>query len=395
MPVLRFVMRSIYFDYNATTPLDAAVREAMMPFLDEVWGNPSSVHHLGRKARAYLDEFRERTSKVLGCKPSEVIFTSGGTESANLAIFGSARSLKAKGRHIITSAVEHHAVLHSFQYLAKHEGFETTILPVNREGFISPDDLRRALRPDTVLVSVMAANNETGTIQPVAELGKICQERGVLFHTDAVQWFGKEPFSGVQQFNADFVSICAHKFHGPKGAGALFIKSPLHPDPILFGGSHENERRAGTENMPAIAGFVEALERFVTTPVFSSLKLKPLADRLVQLIDRIPGVHLVGPRERRLANTVSFLVDGADSISLLASLDLEGICASSGSACSAGSIEPSHVITALGYDQELANSLVRFSLGRDSSLAEVEFTESVLPKIIRQVQRTEKAGKSL
>ena len=388
-------MRSIYFDYNATTPLDAAVREAMMPFLGEVWGNPSSVHHLGRKARAHLDEFRERTAKVLGCKPSEVIFTSGGTESANLAIFGAARSLKAKGRHIITSAVEHHAVLHSFQYLAKHEGFETTILPVNREGFISPDDLRRALRPDTVLVSLMAANNEIGTIQPVAELGKICQESGVLFHTDAVQWFGKEPFSGVQQFNADFVSICAHKFHGPKGAGALFIKSPLHPDPILFGGSHENERRAGTENMPAIAGFVEALERFVTTPVFSSLKLKPLADRLVQLIDRIPGVHLVGPRERRLANTVSFLVEDADSISLLASLDLEGICASSGSACSAGSIEPSHVITALGYDQELANSLVRFSLGRDSSLAEVEFTESVLPKIIRQVQRTEKAGKSL
>jgi len=388
-------MRSIYFDYNATTQLDPQVREAMMPFLNEVWGNASSVHHIGRKARAYLDEFRERSAKVLGCKPSEVIFTSGGTESANLAIFGAARMLKPKGRHIITSAVEHHAVLHSFQYLAKHEGFEATILPVNREGFISPEDLRRALRTDTVLVSLMAANNEIGTIQPVAEFGKICQERGVLFHTDAVQWFGKEPFSGVQQFNADFVSICAHKFHGPKGAGALFIKSPLHPDPILFGGSHENERRAGTENLPAIAGFVEALEQFVPNPVFSSIKLKPLADRLVQLIDQIPGVHLVGPRERRLANTVSFLVEGADSISLLASLDLEGICASSGSACSAGSIEPSHVISALGYDRALANSLVRFSLGRESSIEEVEFTESVLPEVIRQVQRTEKVGKSL
>src|SRR5690348_4316945 len=380
-------MRSIYFDYNATTPLDSAVRVAMMPFLGEVWGNPSSVHHIGRKARAFLDEFRERTAKVLGCKPSEVIFTSGGTESANLAIFGAARMLKSKGRHIITSAVEHHAVLHSFQYLAKHEGFEATILPVNREGLISPDDLRSALRPDTVLVSLMAANNEIGSIQPVAELGKICRECGVLFHTDAVQWFGKESFSGVQQFNADFVSICAHKFHGPKGAGALFIKSPLHPDPILFGGSHENERRAGTENLPAIAGFVEALERFVTKPVFSKEKLEPLASRLLQLIESLPGVHFVGSREHRLANTVSFLVEDADSISLLANLDLEGICASSGSACSAGSIEPSHVISALGFDRELANSLVRFSLGRDSSGAEVEFTEKVLPEVIRRAQR--------
>ncbi|HWC58673.1 MAG TPA: cysteine desulfurase family protein [Verrucomicrobiae bacterium] len=388
-------MRSIYFDYNATTPLDPQVREAMLPFLGEVWGNPSSVHHVGRKVRAFLDEFRERTAKVLGCKPSEVIFTSGGTESANLAIFGAARSLKSKGRHIITSAVEHHAVLHSFQYLAKHEGFEATILPVNREGLISPDDLRKALRPDTVLVSLMAANNEIGTIQPVAELGKICRERGVLFHTDAVQWFGKEPFSGVQQFNADFVSVCAHKFHGPKGAGALFIKSPLHPDPILFGGSHENERRAGTENVAGIAGFVEALERFVPQPVFSKEKLAPLSSRLIKLVDRIPGVHFVGTRENRLANTVSFLVEGADSISLLANLDLEGICASSGSACSAGSIEPSHVISALGYDRELANSLVRFSLGRESSLEEIEFTEKVLPEVIHRAQRTEKVGKTL
>jgi cysteine desulfurase len=388
-------MRSIYFDYNATTPLDPLVREAMLPFLGEFWGNPSSVHHVGRKARAFLDEFRERTAKVLRCRPSEVIFTGGGTESANLAIFGAARMMKPKGRHIITSAVEHHAVLHSFQYLAKHEGFEATILPVNREGLISPDDLRMALRADTVLVSLMAANNEIGTIQPVAELGKICQERGVLFHTDAVQWFGKEPFAGVQQFHADFVSVCAHKFHGPKGAGALFIKSPLHPDPILFGGSHENERRAGTENMAGIAGFVEALERFVPQPVFSSLTLAPLSSRLIELIDRIPGTHFVGPREHRLANTVSFLVEGADSISLLANLDLHGICASSGSACSAGSIEPSHVISALGYDRELANSLVRFSLGRESTLEEIEFTEKVLPEVIRQVQRTEKVGKSL
>lgn len=388
-------MRSIYFDYNATTPLDAQVREAMLPFLGDVWGNPSSVHHIGRKARAFLDEFRERMAKVLHCKPSEVIFTSGGTESANLAIFGAARMLKPRGRHVITSAIEHHAVLHAVEYLAKRDGFEITILPVDREGLISPEDLRNAIRPDTVLVSLMAANNEIGTLQPVAELGAICRKHGVLFHTDAVQWFGKEPFSNIQQFNADFVSICAHKFHGPKGAGALFIKSPLHPDPILFGGSHENERRAGTENLAAIAGFVEALERFVPTPVFDAPKLSLLASRLISLLDSLPGVHFVGSIEHRLANTVSFLVEGADSISLLANLDLEGICASSGAACSAGSIEPSHVITALGCQRELANSLVRFSLGRDSSIAEVEWVEKVLPEVVRRSQRTEKVGKTL
>jgi cysteine desulfurase len=388
-------MRSIYFDYNATTPLDPVVREAMLPFLGEVWGNPSSVHHVGRKARAFLDEFREKTAKVLRCKPSEVIFTSGGTESVNLAIFGASRMLKAKGRHIITSAVEHHTVLHSFQYLAKNEGFETTILPVNREGLISADALAREIRPDTVLVSLMAANNEIGSIQPVAEFGKICRERGVLFHTDTVQWFGKEPFSGVQQFNADLISICAHKFHGPKGAGALFINSPLLPDPILFGGSHENERRAGTENLAAIAGFVTALEHFVVKPVFPKDKLSELSSRLIQLIDHIPGVHFVGSREQRLANTVSFVVEVADSISLLANLDLEGVCASSGSACSAGSIEPSHVVSALGVDASLANSLIRFSLGRDSSFEEVDYVESVLPEIIVRSQRPEKAGKNL
>ena len=388
-------MPSIYFDYNATTPLDPGVREAMLPFLGEIWGNPSSVHHIGRKARAFLDEFRERTANVFHCKPSEVIFTSGGTESANLAIFGCARLLKSKGRHIITSAIEHHAVLHAFEYLTKNEGFELTVLPVNREGLISPESLAEAIRPDTVLVSLMAANNEIGTIQPVAELGKICGDRGVLFHSDAVQWFGKEPFNGIHQFNADLVSVCAHKFHGPKGAGALFVKSPLHPDPIIFGGSHENERRAGTESLSAIAGFVSALENFVPKPVFPEEKLARLSSRLISALDNIEGVQFVGSREKRLANTVSFVVEGADSISLLANLDLEGICASSGSACSAGSIEPSHVITALGVKPEFANSLVRFSLGRASTAEEVASVEKFLPEIIRRSQVTEKTAKSL
>jgi cysteine desulfurase len=379
-------MQTVYFDYNATTPLDPQVRAAMLPFLGEVWGNPSSVHHVGRQARALLDEARERAAKVLGSKPSEVVFTAGGTESANLAIFGTARLLKSKGRHIITSAIEHHAVLRCCIYLARNEGFEVSILPVDREGLVSPDSLAKALRPDTILVSVMAANNEIGTIQPVAELGAICRQRGVLFHTDAVQWFGKETFEDVHQFNADLVSICAHKIHGPKGAGALYVRSPLQPAPTQLGGSHENERRAGTENLAGIIGFVEALERFVRTPVFVKERLAPLTGRLIQLIERLPGVQFVGSRERRLANTVAFVVAGSDSIPLLAGLDLEGICASSGSACSAGSLEPSHVIEALGVEPRLANSLIRFSLGRESSMQEVERVEQVLPEVIRRAQ---------
>ncbi len=382
-------MRTIYFDYNATTPLDAAVRDAMLPYFGEVWGNPSSVHHVGQRARAALDDVRDRVAKILGAKPSEVIFTSGGTESNSLAIFGSARLLKPKGKHLITSVIEHHAVLHCFDYLEKKEGFEVTRLPVNRDGRVSPDDLKRAIRPDTTLVSIMAANNKIGTIQPVAEFGAICRERGIIFHTDAVQWFGKEPFTSVAQFNADLVSVCAHKFHGPKGAGLLFIKSPLLPDPILFGGGHENERRAGTENLAAIVGLVEAMERFFPTPVFSRTKLSPLVSKLTALLAGLPGVQLVSPREGSLVNTVSFLVERADSISLLANLDLEGICASSGSACSAGSLEPSHVISALGVKKALANSLVRFSLGRENTMEEVDFAVKVLPDAIRRAQRPE------
>lgn len=387
-------MRTIYLDYNATTPLDPQVRAAMLPFLEDVWANPSSVHHAGRKARVFLDECRERSAEVLGCKPGEVIFTSGGTESVNLAIFGTARLLKAKGRHLVSSVVEHHAVLHSLDYLRRNEGFEITLLPVDREGRVAPESLQQAIRPDTTLVSIMAANNEIGTIQPVAALGKICRDHGVLFHTDAVQWFGKEPFDSIQQFNADLVTICGHKFHGPKGAGLLFSKSPLRPDPILFGGSHENERRAGTENLSAIAGLVDGLERFVLTPVFPKDRLSDFSLRLTSVLDSLPAVQVVTPREDRLANTIAFLVAGADSISLLANLDLEGVCASSGSACSAGSLEPSHVVSALGVDPSLTNSLVRLSLGRETTLDEIEFTARVLPQVISRAQRLDNAAKS-
>jgi len=377
--------RTIYFDYNATTPLDPAVRDAMLPFLDEIWGNPSSVHHVGRRSRALLDEARERASRVLGAKPSEVVFTSGGTESNNLAVFGSARRLKPKGRHLITSAIEHPAVLHCFESLEKNEGFEVTKLPVNSAGRVSGDDLKKTIRPDTIFVSVMAANNEIGSLQPVAELGAICRDRGIVFHTDAAQVFGKQPFETVDQFNADLVSVCAHKFHGPKGAGLLYIKSPLHPDPICFGGGQENERRAGTENLAGILGLVAAMEKFLSPPVFNADFLLPLTRRMIDRLSHIEGVEFVGCRDERLANTAAFVVNGVDSIALLGGLDLEGICASSGSACSAGSLVPSHVVAALGK-REAANSLVRFSLGRESTREEVDFTCGVFAGVVLRAQ---------
>lgn len=376
----------IYFDYNATTPLDTDVREAMLPYLDEIFGNPASVHSIGRHARAILDDARERVANTLGAKPSEITFTSGATESNNLAIMGMARALRDQGRHLITSAIEHHAALHPCEYLADKEGFELTILPVDQEGRVSPDDLRAALRKDTILVSIMAANNEVGTLQPVAEIGEICRENGVLFHSDAVHCFGKTAFESIHQFNADLVSICSHKFHGPKGAGVLFTKSPLQPDPIIHGGAQENERRGGTENLAAVIGFTEAAERFLRKPVFQDHKLRPFAERIVSLIDQVDGATFQGSRSNRLCNTVAFSVEGADSIALLAGLDMAGICASSGSACTSGSVTPSHVLKAMGLSDEASASLVRLSLGRESTIEEIAQLETALPKVVKQIR---------
>jgi len=379
---------SVYLDYNATTPLDPAVRLAMEPYLTELWGNPSSVHLIGREARAALDDFRDRSARVLGCKPSEIVFTSGGTEANNLAVLGTARSLRDNGAHIITSTIEHHAVLHCFDYLERKEGFEVTRLPVDSAGRVDPRDLKSAIRTDTIMASIMAANNETGTVQEVAEMGAICRERGVIFHTDAVQWFGKMPFSSVNQFNADLVSICSHKFYGPRGAGALFIRSPLLPDPILFGGAHENERRAGTENLPVIAGFTVALESFVVNPVFEPVRLKPLLERLLKLIDGIENATIRGSREKKIPNTVSFTVSGCDGIALMAALDLDGICASSGSACSAGSLEPSHVMAAMGVSPTEANALVRLSMRRETRDADIDHVSEILPPLVNRLTRS-------
>lgn len=359
----------------------------MLPFLDEIFGNPSSAHHVGRRARALLDDARERVAKAWRCKPSEVVFSSGGTESNNFAILGTARFLRDKGRHLITSTIEHDAVLRCFQYLEKYEGFNVTYLPASPEGFVSPDDLKRAFRPDTILVSIMSANNEMGAIQPVAEFGEICRGRGVLFHTDALQSFGKEPFAGIDQFNADLVAFCSHKLHGPKGASALFIKSPLHPDPIIHGGSHENERRAGTENVPCIMGTTYAIEHFLNPPVFPAEQLHKLTHHLIEFIQSMEGVQFRGSKNRRLSNTVAFTVEGCDSATLLAGLDLEGVCASSGSACASGALKPSHVMLAMGVEKGLASSLVRFSLGRESTMEEVLSVEKTLRNVINQARQ--------
>jgi cysteine desulfurase len=384
-------VRTLYFDYNSTTPLDPLVRAAMRPFLEAEFGNPSSVHHVGRRARAALDEARERTARVLACKPGEVMFTSGGTESNNAAILGAARLRRETGRHLITSAVEHHAVLNCFEHLHRREGFQLTLLPVDQAGRVDPSDLERAFRPDTALVSIMAANNETGTLQPVAELGRLCRQRGILFHTDAVQWFGKLPLKRVEEFNADLVSLCGHKLHGPKGVGALFIRSPLRLEPLLFGGPQEGEHRAGTENVAACVGLADALGRFISPPVFPPRQMENLTASLASLLRAVPGLEFRGALDQRLPNTLALTVTGCDSSSMLAALDLEGICASSGSACSAGSVTPSHVLRAMGVSPTLASSFLRFSLGRDSEADQVALVAEALLRIVERIRR---AGKS-
>jgi cysteine desulfurase len=385
-------MTLIDFDANATTPLDPEVREAMLPFLGPIQGNPSSPHRLGREARARLDEARERVAAVWRCRPAEVVFTSGGTEANNLALLGAARAARSRGRHLIASAIEHHAVLEPLRRLAAHEGFELTLLPVDAEGRVSPDDLRGALRPDTVLVSIMAANNEVGTLEPVAELGVLCRGQGVLFHTDAVQVFGKEPFESICQFEADLVSFCAHKLHGPKGAGALFVRTGVPLEPVLQGGSQELERRPGTENLAAIAGLTLTVERFLAPPVFPGESLRSLTGRLRSALEALPGVRLCVPTAACLANTLSFTIAGAESITVLAALDLEGVCASSGAACSAGALQPSHVLRAMGYDAVQAKGLIRFSLSRGSTLAEVERVSELLPALIARAGPGSKVG---
>ena len=379
-------MKRIYADHNATTPLAPEALEAMQPYLRQHYGNASSVHVFGREARAAVDDARVRLTKLLGCGESELVFTGSGTEADNMAVFGVARAQRKKGRHVIISSIEHHAVLHPAQYLEKTGACEVAYLPVNRDCLVDPDDLRKAIRNDTVLVSVMSANNETGTIQPVRELAAICREKGVTFHTDAVQSFGKQPVD-VNNWGVDLLSIAAHKFYGPKGAGALFIRRGTKIDPFLFGGSHENDRRAGTENVAAIVGMTKAAELAIAKMDGEQTRLLALTEKLGEgIVQRIGGVHRNGHAKQRISNTINFSFEGCEEEGLLLGLDLEGVAVSSGSACAVGSLEPSHVLKAMGLPHALARAAVRFSFGAANTAEDVDAILGVLPKLIERLR---------
>ena len=373
----------IYLDYNATTPLAPEVFEAMQPYMARHFGNPSSIHAAGREARAAIDDARDRLARLLGAKSHEIIFTGGGTESDNLAVIGLARAGAAKGRHLVTSASEHHAVLHAFEHLEKKEGFRVTWLPVDPLGRIDLDQLAAALTPETTLVSIMSANNETGTLQPVAEIGALCRAQGVIFHSDAIQSFGKEP---LPKNACDAISLTAHKFHGPKGAGLLYLRAGLPVERLQHGGSHENQRRPGTENVAAIAGLARAAELAIASMDAERPRQAALRDRLWEGIRAaFPAAVMNGDPRARLANTLNVSFPGLEGESLLINLDLAGICASSGSACMVGSIQASHVLLAMGVPPDLAQSTVRFSLGHETTAAEIDLAISKLPEIFARL----------
>ncbi len=377
----------IYLDYNATTPLAPEVFEAMRPYFDRHFGNASSIHAAGREARAAIDDSRDRLAHLLGAKSHEIIFTSGGTESDNLAIIGLARALSARGKHLVTCATEHHAVLHAFQHLEKREGFRVTFLPVDARGNLDLERVREAIGPETTLVSIMSANNETGTLHPIGEIAKICRERGALFHSDAIQSFGKEP---VLARDFDALSLAAHKFHGPKGAGVLFLGGGISIERLQHGGSHENERRAGTENVAAIVGMARAAKLAVGALDAERGRQAALRDRLWQGIrGAFPAAVMNGDPHARLANTLNVSFPGFDGEGLLMNLDLAGICASSGSACMVGSIVPSHVLVAMGVPPEVARATVRFSLGKETTADEIEAAIAKLPAIFSRLQTVE------
>jgi cysteine desulfurase len=374
----------IYLDYNATTPLAAEALEAMRPFLERHHGNPSSIHAAGREARAAIDDARDRMARLLGAKPHEIIFTGGGTEADNLAVLGLARARAAHGKHLITSTTEHHAVLQACEHLQKREGFRVTWLPVDARGRVDAERLAGAITPETTLVSIMTANNETGTLQPVREIAALCRNRGVLFHSDAVQSFGKEPLAAPE---FDALALAAHKFHGPKGAGVLYLRAGLHVERLQHGGAHENERRPGTENVAAIAGMARAAELALTSMDAERPRQAALRDRLWQGIrGAFPAAVRNGDFEHTLANTLNISFPGLDGEGLLMNLDLAGIGASSGSACMVGSIQPSHVLLAMGVAPELAGATVRFSFGKETTEEEIEATIQHLPEIFARLQ---------
>jgi cysteine desulfurase len=382
----------IYLDYNATTPLCDAAREAMEPYFSKNFGNASSIHRAGRNARAAVDNARDKIASLIKAKPNEIIFTSGGTESCNLAVLGLARCKMDGGGHVVCEKTEHHAVLHAVEHLEKHEGFDVTWLDTSNDGVVDLDQLAKSIRSETRLVSIMHANNETGVIQPMREISKICRERGVLFHSDCVQAFGKIDIDPAGAGLVDAASFAAHKFYGPKGAGFLFLRSGLSLQPVLFGGAHENQRRPGTENVPAIAGMAAAAEFVLSNRQAEQERLRELRDELWNLISQnVPDAKLNGENAPRLANTLNVSLLGIDSEMLLIALDLKGVCASSGSACMVGSVSASHVLLAMGLPVERARSAVRLSLGKHTTAEEIAATGKIVGEIVDRVTKRKSA----
>jgi cysteine desulfurase len=377
--------RLIYLDHAATTPLDPRVLEVMLPYLREQYGNPSSLYALARPARQAVDRARGTVAACLGARPSEIVFTSGGSECDNAAIKGAAWAARDRGNHIITSSIEHHAVLHTCAWLERF-GIETSYLPVDAEGMVNVATLAAAIRPTTMLVSIMHANNEVGSIQPLAEIAAVTRERGILLHTDAVQTCGQLPID-VEAMGVDLLSLSAHKFYGPKGAGALYVRQGSAWLPTQQGGGQERNKRAGTENVAGIAGLAAALAFAVEAMPEETKRLRALRDRLVAgLLGSIPGSRLNGHAEHRLPNNANLSFSGVDGESLLLALDRQGIAASSGSACTAGSIDPSHVLLAMGQDRSWALGALRLTLGKQTTAQDIDRVLEVLPGIVARLR---------
>ena len=378
-------MRRVYFDHSATTPVHPAVAEEMLRFANKTFGNPSSVHFFGREARKAVEEARDKVATAIGARPEEIIFTSGGTESDLMAIKGVVYANRSKGNHIITSAIEHHAVLENCKALEK-EGFTVTILPVDPDGMVSPESVADAINDKTILITIMHANNEVGTIQPIQEIGRLAKAKGILFHTDAVQSFGKIPVN-VDELMVDFLSISGHKIYAPKGIGALYIRRGVRWAPNSLGGGQERKRRPGTENVMGIAALGKAVEIAVETMSAESARLTLLRDRIIkEIMENYSNVYLNGHPTRRLPNHVNFSFEFIEGEALLLSLDLKGVAASSGSACTSGSLEPSHVLLAMGIPAEIAHGSLRLTLGKDNSEEDVSYFLEVLPPIIERLR---------
>jgi len=376
----------IYLDHAATTPVAPEVLEAMMPFFSDSWGNASAVYATGREARRAVEDARKLVAEAIGAQPQEICFTSGGSESDNQAIHGTAYALKEKGKHIITTAVEHHAVLNPCMQLQR-EGFEVTLIRPDREGRIDPEDVRRAIRKDTILISVMTANNEIGTLQPVSEIGRICKENGIVFHTDAVQAVGAVPVD-VNGTGCDLLSLSAHKFYGPKGIGALYIRQGTRLNPLIAGGEQERGLRAGTENVPAIVGLGCAISLAVKDREANAEQMKRMRDRIIEgILSDVPGAVLNGSTENRLPNNCSFRFDAIDGEALLLRLDLGGIAASAGSACTAGSREISHVLKAIGLTEKEAKSSLRLTTGIHTTEEETGETVRTVSAIVKDLRK--------